>query len=67
MNKHPGAALFAQLCFASLLATLILFGISSASDHGGEITFGYFAFLTFAFLSLPLHLVEHPADDIHWD
>lgn len=60
MNRYAGAALLTKLCIASFLAVLILFGISSVSDHGGEIVFGYFAFLVFAFVSLPLHLVGIP-------
>jgi ankyrin repeat protein len=60
MKSHPGIALFTKLCIASFFATLILFGISSASDHTGEIVYGYFAFLAFLFLSLPLHLLGIP-------
>ena len=39
---------------------MVLWGITSVSDHGGEIVFGYFAFLVFLFVSLPLHLIGIP-------
>lgn len=40
-----------------MLATLVLAGIASGSDHTNEIVFGYFAYLIFVFLVAPLHLV----------
>lgn len=49
-----------MLCIASSLVTGLLWLIGASSDHGGEIVFGYFAFLLFVLVSLPLHLIGIP-------